>query len=73
MFDTFLHSDWEMVLFAVPFIGILFLSIFRLDELIVAPKRKVKSRLPALILDRDGEPLMCDPDGHTWTRMSSPK
>jgi hypothetical protein len=73
MFDTFLHPNWEMVLFAVPFVGILMLSIFRLDEMILAPKKKVKSRRPALILNRDGEPLMSDPDGRTWTRMGSTK
>ena len=73
MFDAFLHFDWEMILFAVPFVGFLVLSIFRLDERVLAPRRMAIHRRPAVRLDRNGDPLLCDPDGHTWSRMDRRK
>ncbi len=71
--DTFLHLDWVMILFAVPFVGLLLLSVFRLDERALAPGRMAIHKRPAVRLDRNGEPLLCDPDGHTWSRMGRRK
>jgi hypothetical protein len=57
-----------MILFGVSCAFILLSSILRLDELFAAPKKRVKHRRAAFLLDRDGEPVLCDPDGHTWSR-----
>jgi hypothetical protein len=73
VFDTFLHSDGEIILFAVPFICILLMSFLRLDELIGMPKPGRKLQRTACGLDRDGEPVLCDPDGRTWSRAGRRK
>lgn len=73
MFDAVLRSDWDMVLFAVPFVGIFLISLFRLDELVASPKKKAKPRRTAFRLDRNGEPMLCDPDGRTWSRVGRSK
>lgn len=73
MYDSILHSNSDVVLFAIPFVGIFLLSLFRMDELVVAPKKKAKPRRTGYGLGRKGEPVLCDPDGRTWSRMGSSK
>jgi len=73
VYDSILHSNWDVILFAVPFIGIFLLSLFRMDELMAAPKGKTKPPRTAYGLDRDGEPVLCDPDGRTWSRVGRRK
>jgi len=64
--EAVLHSGWETVLIAVPLIGILLIGIFRLDELFATPKQRPKPQRPASGMDKDGQPLLSDPDGRPW-------
>lgn len=73
MRELVLKSGWETLLFAVPFLGILVVWLFRLDELISTPKRRAKRRRRPAGLDDDGEPLMSDPDGRPWRARNSRK
>lgn len=66
MRELALKSGWETFLFAVPFLGILLVGLFRLDELISSPKRRLKKRTRPGGVDHNGEPLMSDPDGRPW-------
>ena len=63
MQDAILQSGWENVLFAIPFVGILLVNLFRLDEIIASPKRSTPARRPPSGCDENGDPLLCDPDG----------
>lgn len=67
MFDAVLSTDRDAVLAAVPMIGALLLGFFRLDTLLAAPPRvrprHSASGRPAAGIDRNGQPILCDPDG----------
>jgi hypothetical protein len=39
MQDTILQSGWENFLVAVPLVGLLLMTLFRLDEMLASPKR----------------------------------
>ena len=66
MHETILTSGRDTLLVALPFIGMLMVGLFRLDELIVVPKEvKAISRRPGG-MDVNGEPIVCDPDGRVW-------
>ena len=58
-----LQSGWENVLLVIPFVGILLVNVFRLDEIIASPKRSTTARRPLSGCDENGDPLLCDPDG----------
>lgn len=66
MRDQVLKSGWETFLFAIPFLGILLVGLFRLDELISSPKRRRKTRKRITGVDHEGEPVLSDPDGRPW-------
>jgi hypothetical protein len=70
MFQAVFHSDWKAFLLAIPFSGLLFITVFRLDGLLAAPKRKALNRRAIYRQDEDGEPMFCDPDGRTWSRVN---
>ena len=73
MRDLVLKSGWETFLFAVPFLGVLLVGLFRLDELITSPKRPLKRRRRPAGVDHNGEPLLNDPDGRPWRARNSRK
>ena len=75
MHETVLKSGWDTLIFAVPFVGFLFVGLFRLDELFAAPKHEVgrKPQRPAAGVDADGEPIFCDPDGRPWRKARRSK
>lgn len=58
------QSNFEVLLVALPMVGILFAGFFRLDEMIGTPKKK---KTPGHTLagrtDEDGFPICMDPDG----------
>lgn len=59
-----LISGRDALLFAIPFIGLVFISLFRLDRVIAAPRESpVRHTRPACGVDEAGEPILCDPDG----------
>lgn len=66
MQDAILQSGWEAVLVAVPFLAILLMGMFRLDELMATPRRRQASRRRVNGCDQEGNLLYCDPDGRPW-------
>jgi hypothetical protein len=62
--DIILQSGWENFLVAVPFVGILLVGLFRLDEIIASPERaRPGKRLPFSGCDEGGHLVLSDPDG----------
>jgi hypothetical protein len=58
-----LMSRSVSLLLALPVVVLLFISVFGLDQLIAAPKAALNRRRPACGIDKDGQPIVCDPDG----------
>ena len=63
MQDQLLFSSKDALLIAIPFVLILMVSTFRLDQIIAYPKRAVRGRRLACDMDQHGEPILRDPDG----------
>jgi hypothetical protein len=68
--DTVLQSGWGNLLVAVPFVGILLVGLFRLDEIIASPRRHNAMNRPASGCDKNGNLLLSDPDGRPWSASS---
>ena len=66
MHESVLNSGWETVLYGVPVIFMLVVGVFRLDELIAAPKRDSRAQRLAIGVDENGEQVLCDPDGRPF-------
>ena len=67
MHDAMLHPGWDTALVAVPFLVMLAVGFFHLDEMVATPKnRKPRNRRPAAGVDHDGTPILSDPDGRRW-------
>jgi hypothetical protein len=66
MHDAALHSGWDTALVAVPFLIMLAVGFFHLDEVIYAPKKRSAHRRPPAGVDADGSQILCDPDGRRW-------
>ena len=73
MYDPVVSSGWEVILFAILSVGVLMLSFFRLDELLASSKRKENHWQAGYGLDRHGNPVLCDPDGRTWSKTGRRK
>jgi hypothetical protein len=58
-----LTSNRDALLVAIPFVTLLFISVFRLDQLVSMPKAKHGRRRPVGGTDQSGQPILCDPDG----------
>jgi hypothetical protein len=63
MHEQVLGSTRDALLFALPFLGLLLVGLFRLDEMLITPKRRNSSRRPPSGVDINGEQILCDPDG----------
>ena len=60
---------WDGLLLGIPFQLVMFVGIFRLDELIAAPKTKNKVRRHThqrVMVSETGEFQFSDPDGRRW-------
>jgi hypothetical protein len=72
MVEEALKSGWETYLMGIPLIALLLICVFRLDELILKPRKK-PSRLPLPlppgIAERDGREIISDPDGRPRRRL----
>jgi hypothetical protein len=62
-------SGWDTTILMVPFLGMLLLHMFRLDESVSA--RKAPPRRPRSFcgVDPKGRPYVSDPDGQPWLRQ----
>jgi hypothetical protein len=63
MHDTILSSSRDTALVAVPFVVMLLMTIFRLDEAIATRKKSYSGSRLGCGLDERGEPILRDPDG----------
>ncbi len=70
--DAVLQSGLLNFLAGVPFVGVLMMALFRLDEIIAAPKRAgaVKRRICGR--DENGHLFLSDPDGRSWKPRQRP-
>ena len=74
MHETILRPGWETALVAIPFLFILFVGMFRLDEILVSHKKEAVNRpRPLCGVDNDGAQILSDPDGKTWQEPSERK
>lgn len=72
MQDIALQSGWETFLLAAPFVGMVLVGVFRLDEIAANPRRQ-RGRRPRLTRnDENGRLLLSDPDGRPWADSSDP-
>jgi hypothetical protein len=62
-----LLSNKDSFLVAIPFLIMLFISVFRLDQVIARPKGTQNRRRSACGVDDSGQLIMCDPDGRRST------
>ena len=60
---TALSSNMDAILVAIPMVGLLFVGMFRLDELIAKPQKRPERRRAIAGSDKNGAPLCIDPDG----------
>jgi hypothetical protein len=66
MVDEALKSGWETWLIGIPLIALLLIVVFRLDELILKPRKKPSRPplpLPPGIVEQDGTEILTDPEG----------
>jgi hypothetical protein len=68
MEEHLLISGRDTFLIAIPFVVILMVTIFRLEQIIAFPKEVVTRRRLACGVDEHGELVLRDPDG----RLSGP-
>jgi hypothetical protein len=63
MHATIQSSGSDMLLIAIPFLVLLVVGFFRLDEIIAAPKKALRQRQPFSGMNEDGKLILSDPDG----------
>ncbi len=63
MHESVLNPGWQTALVAVPFLFMLLVGVFRLDELFVNHKQSSRRQRLAVRIDEDGRQSLCDPDG----------
>jgi hypothetical protein len=69
-----LSSNKDSILVAIPFLFMLFLSVFRIDHLLATPTKTInRNRRPACGVDDTGEPILCDPDGKRFSIVGRQK
>lgn len=66
MHEIFLDAGWDTTLVAVPFLCLLAVAVFRLDETFTQSRHYRRNGRPPCGLDLDGRPILCDPDGRPW-------
>jgi len=68
MHQITINSGRDALLIAIPFLILMLLGLFRIDEVIAAPKRKKseRSRLGLCGTDKAGQAILRDPDGKRW-------
>jgi hypothetical protein len=67
MHASILQNNLDTLLLGVPFVLMMLVGIFRLDELMVTPRQKtVTHPRPLNGLDAEGNLILSDPDGTCW-------
>jgi hypothetical protein len=66
MREIFLDASWNTLLVAVPFLFLLAVAVFRLDETFTLSSHYSRNRRPPCGVDLDGHPILSDPDGTPW-------
>ena len=61
--ETVITSGLDTMLVAFPAFLVLLAGVFRVDELIAAPRQSGHGRRPVSGLDEEGQPMLFDPDG----------
>ena len=64
MYGNPIHSSWDLISLAIPFLAMLFVGFFRIDEVIVSrrPGRAGAHRRQAVVVvDESGKPIVCVP------------
>ena len=69
MHEAYVNSTRDTLVFGIPFIAILVLGVFRLDGLLLSPKKTRKTGWSGCGLDQNGEPLLVDPDGRPSQKL----
>jgi hypothetical protein len=62
---------WDTFVLAIPFLGMLALAMFRLDERFAAPKARTGTRRHFCEVQGDGRSFLSDPDGKPWQKGST--
>jgi hypothetical protein len=68
MHDMILNSGRDTLLFAIPSLSLLVISLFRLDSVFTGTRKPVRPQRPGVSLNEEGEEMLCDPDGRTWSK-----
>lgn len=63
MHDVGFASGWDTALFMAPFVAMMAMSLFRVDERVTSPRRSGKTSRRFCHLDGQGKPIVFDPDG----------
>jgi hypothetical protein len=59
-------SGWDTTILMIPFLAILVMYLFRLDQSVSAPKATQKKRRFFCGVDPKDRPYLSDPDGQPW-------
>jgi hypothetical protein len=57
---------WDTFVLSIPFVAILGMTLFRLDERFASPKGVPMRRRSFCGVDSQGRPFISDPDGQIW-------
>jgi hypothetical protein len=63
-------SGWDTTILMLPFLGVLVMYMFHLDERFAAPKGAPRNRRFFCGVDAQDRPNLSDPDGQPWRRQS---
>ena len=61
-----LFPSFDILVLTAPFLGILALAMLGLDERIATPRQGPGTRRAFCGVDREGRPILSDPDGKPW-------
>jgi hypothetical protein len=75
MYEVVIEAGWDVLLFAIPFVGMLLMSFSRLGRLIAAVKNEERASYsgferPVWDMDAEGQPLLTsERDALLWLRV----
>jgi hypothetical protein len=66
------ESNTDAILIAIPMVGLLFATFFRLDEAFSRHTKPSKNGHPLSYRDKDGHPVCIEPDGKQYRKPAGP-